>query len=245
MNLENAYFVGKYQSVRKILFIFVLTFSLTACSFNDVIALIVTPTSPADTSTPTPLYTPSYTPTISPTPPTPTYTATPTPIGANSSLGTNSAGENFPVFTPLPTSTPAPQTALFLAPGNLISSLSVSSDILYWGYCDDPHYVDFNARLLYNKRVKYVLLFMRLVDKGGNQSTAWGGGAIMQKVSKNSTEYTYRVRPENIAYYEEFKDAWIEYQVVAATSGLSTLARTPVYRTNLSLKWCRPVEVND
>lgn len=226
--------------MRKILFNLVLAFSLTACSFNEVMELIATPTSPpGDTLTPMPIYTPSHTPTASPTPPTPTYTATPTPVGANSSV------EDVPVFTPFPTSTPAPQTSLFLAPGNLISSLSVSSDILYWGYCDDPHYVDFNVRLSYNKRVKYVLLFMRLEDKGGNQSTAWGGGAIMQKVSKNSNEYTYRVRPENITYYEEFKDAWIEYQVVAATSGLTTLARTPVYRTNLSLKWCRPVEVDD
>lgn len=230
---------GKYRPMRKIFYNLIIAFALSACSFNDVIALIVTPTPPADTSTPTPLSTPSFTPTISPTPPTPTYTSTPTPFGSNS------ADADIPVFTPFPTSTPAPQSSLFLAPGNLISSLSVSSDILYWGYCDDPHYVDFNVRLIYNKRVKYVLLFMRLEDKGGNQSTAWGGGAIMQKVSKNSTEYTYRVRPENISYYEEFKDAWIEYQVVVATSGLSTLARTPVYRTNLSLKWCRPVEVND
>jgi len=225
--------------MRKIISNLILAFTLSACSFNDVIALIMTPTPLADTSTPIPLYTPSHTPTISPTPPTPTYTATPTPIGANS------LGEDVPVFTPLPTSTPAPQSSIFLAPGNLISSLTVSSDILYWGYCDDPHYVDFDVRLAYNKRVKYVLLFMRLEDKGGNQSTGWGGGAIMQKVSKNGDAYTYRVRPENISYYEEFKDAWIEYQVVVATSGLSTLARTPVYRTNLSLKWCRPVEVDE
>jgi hypothetical protein len=225
--------------MKRIIISLVILFTLTACSFNDVIALIMTPTPLADTSTPTLLYTPSYTPTISPTPPTPTYTATPTPFGANS------ISEDVPVFTPLPTSTPAPQSSLFLAPGNLISSLSVSSDILYWGYCDDPHYVDFDVRLANNKRVTYVLLFMRLVDKGGNQSTAWGGGAIMQKVSKNSTEYTYRVRPENISFYDEFKDAWVEYQVVVTTSYRRTLARTPVYRTNLSLKWCRPVEVDE
>jgi hypothetical protein len=225
--------------MRKILYNLVLAFTLTACSFNDVIALIVTPTLPPnDTSTPMPIYTPSYTPTISPTPPTPTYTATPTPIGANSA-----DGEDVPVFTPFPTSTPAPQTSVFLAPGSLFVSVSVSSDTLYWGYCDDPHYVDFDVRLANNLRVKYVLLFMRLEDKGGNQSTAWGGGAIMRKVS--GSNYTYRVRPENIAYYEEFKDAWIEYQVVVTTSSLRTLARTPVYRENLSLKWCRPIEVND
>ena len=92
-------------------------------------------------------------------------------------------------------------------------------------------------------RVKYVLLFMRLVDKEGNQSTAWGGGAIMKKVSGGY--YTYRVRPGKISHYEEFKDAWMEYQVVAATSGLRSLVRTPVYRDSLSLRWCQPIEVDD
>ncbi|MFL7870072.1 MAG: hypothetical protein AB8I58_14685 [Anaerolineales bacterium] len=224
--------------MKRIITGFVILFSLSACSMNDVLALLVTPTAPAlDTSTPTVFYTPSYTPTISPTPPTPTYTATPTPVGANS------VDEDVPVFTPFPTSTPEPQISLFGSQSSLLISMSVSSDVLYWGYCDDPHYVDFDVRLANNLRVRYVLLFMRLVDKGGNQSTAWGGGAIMQKV--NGSYYTYRVRPENISYYEEFKDAWIEYQVVVTTSYQRTLARTPAYRENLSLKWCRPVEVDE
>lgn len=224
--------------MRKIFYNLVLVFALSACSFNDVIALIVTPTAPAGgTSTPSVYYTPSLTPTITPTPPTPTFTPTPT------QRGITSVDENAPVFTPFPTSTPAPQISLFGVPGSLLVSMSVSSDILYWGYCDDPHYVDFDVRLANNLRVTYVLLFMRLVDKGGNQSTAWGGGAIMKKVS--GSYYTYRVRPENITYYEEFKDAWIEYQVVVATSSLRSLDRTPVYRENLTLKWCRPIIVDE
>jgi hypothetical protein len=224
--------------MRKIFFNVIFAFALTACTFNDVIALIVSPTPPPpDTPTPTVFYTPSRTPTITPVPPTLTFTSTPTPFGANS------ADVDSPVFTPFPTSTPAPQISLFGSQGSLLVSLSVSSDILYWGYCEDPHYVDFDVRLTNNIRVKFVLLFMRLEDKGGNQSTAWGGGAIMRKV--DGSHYTYRVRPENIAYYEEFKDAWIEYQVVVANSSLSTLARTPVYRESLSLKWCRPIEVNE
>jgi hypothetical protein len=118
--------------------------------------------------------------------------------------------------------------------------MSVSSDVLYWGYCEGIHYVDFDVRLANNLRVAYVLLFLRLVDKGGNQSTAWGGGAIMKKVTGSA--YTYRVAPENISHYEEFKDAWIQYQVVAATGSLKSLDRTPVYRNSLSLEWCRPAE---
>ena len=224
--------------MRKIIYALFLTFALTACSFDDVFNLLITPTSyPVDEATPTMISTPSKTPTISPTPPTPTYTSTPT------LAGTVPGGDALPTLFLFPTAAPAPKTAFFLEPGSLVSSLSVSSDILYWGYCDAPHFVDFDVKLLNTSRVRYVLLFMRLVDKEGRQSTAWGGGAIMRKVTGG--QYTYRIRPENIAHYEEFKDAWIQYQVIVTTSSLSDLARTPVYREDLTLKWCRPIEVDE
>jgi hypothetical protein len=225
--------------MKKIIYHLVFIFTLTACSFEDAIALIVTPTSPpVETSTPVEFSTPTYTPTITPTQPTPTYTITPTAAGAAVS------DDALPTLVLIPTSTPSPQVSFFgSSSGSNISSFSVSGDTLYWGYCDAPHYLDFDVRLVNTVRVTYVLLFMRLVDKGGNQSTAWGGGAIMNKVSGGY--YNYRVRPENIAHYEEFKDAWIQYQVVVATSSLRTLSRTPVYRENLSLKWCRPIEVDE
>jgi hypothetical protein len=225
--------------MKKIVYNLVVIFALTSCSFNDVIALIVTstPPPPAETSTPLVFPTASYTPTITPTLPTPTYTVTPTLAGAVS------GDVALPTLILIPTSTPSPQVAFYGSTGSNLASMSVSGDVLYWGYCDAPHFLDFDVRLVSTARVKYVLLFMRLVDKGGNQSTAWGSGAIMNKVSGGY--YNYRVRPENIAHYQEFKDAWIQYQVVVATSTLQALARTPVYRENLTLKWCHPIEVDE
>ena len=224
--------------IKRLIYGLALVFTLTACSFDDVVALLVTPTAPpVDMSTPVQIFTPSKTPTISPTPPTPTFTSTPTLVGAAS------FDNALPTLILIPTATQAPQTSFFGASDSLLTSLSVSSDILYWGYCDAPHYVDFDVRLVNTVRVKYVLLFMRLVDKEGRQSTAWGGGAIMNKVTGGL--YNYRVRPGNIAHYEEFKDAWIQYQVVVTTSSLRELARTPVYREDLTLKWCRPIEVDE
>lgn len=215
-----------------------MIFLLTACSMDDLVALVITPTSPpVDTSTSAPVFTPTFIPSITPTQPTPTFTVTPTLVGA-------APFDNaLPTLILIPTATPAPQTSFFADPNSLLVSLSVSSDVLYWGYCDAPHYVDFDVRLGNTLRVGYVLLFMRLVDKEGNQSTAWGGGAILNEVSDNY--FTYRVKPENLSYYEEFKDAWIQYQVVVTTGGLRSLARSPVYREDLSLKWCRPVEVDE
>ena len=57
--------------------------------------------------------------------------------------------------------------------------------------------------------------------------------------------FTYRVTPDKLVHYNEFKDAWIEYQVVVATYGLDTLGRSQVYRDSLSLRWCQPVEVDE
>lgn len=238
--------------MKRIVISIALGFALSACSLDEVAALLITPTSPppphADTATPTVYQTPSNTPTITPTP---TFTTTPTLVGANTGLDDEDADTEsdyafddvLPTLYVVPTVPPAPKTTLYGQTGSIVYSMTISSDMLIWGYCDVPHYVDFDVRLASNLRVKYVLLFMRLVDKGGNQSTAWGGGAIMKKVS--GSYYTYRVRPENITHFEEFKDAWVQYQVVVATSSLRSLGRTPVHTESLTLKKCEFVEVDD
>lgn len=232
----------KDAAMKKIIASLILVLTLTSCSLDEMVSLIVTPNAPPptaiDTATPTVFMTPSRTPTITLTP---TFTTTPTPVGFGSE--DPESAEVLPTLVLIPTTTSAPQVSLMSEPNSLILSLTLSSDILFWGYCDAPHYVDFDVRLGNNLRVTYVLLFMRLVDKGGNQSTAWGGGAIMKQVT--GSHYTYRVRPENIEYYDEFKDAWIQYQVVVTTYGLRTLSRSQVYRENLTLKWCRPIEVDE
>ena len=243
---KNLFYTGIIKSnfiqagnfMKKLIFSIILIFTLTSCSLNDMVALLVTPTPiPVDTSKPAATESPNETPTITPTQPTPTFTVTPTLIGDTAPPVSDA---DVPTLTPLPTLTQAPRTSFLGSPGSLIMSMSVSSPVLYWGYCEGIHYVDFDVRLASNIRVAYVLLFLRLVDKGGNQSTGWGGGAIMEEVS--GTTYTYRITPEKISHYEEFKDAWIEYQIIAASGSLESLDRTPVYKTSLSLEWCRPAE---
>lgn len=218
-------------------------FAMSACSFNDVFALLVTPTlSPprVDTSTPTVVTTPSRTPTITPVP---SFTSTPTKVGFGSSFD-DSTGEAQPLPTLIlvPTATPGPQISLLSDPGSLILSVLISSDILYWGYCDAPKYVDFEVRLANSLRVTYVLLFMRLVEKGGSRSTNWGVGAIMEEEA--GSRYTYRIPPNKLERYRQFRDAWIQYQIVVTTNGLEDLDRSPVYRNTLSLRYCAPAEVD-
>lgn len=214
----------------------IISVSLTACSMDEFTALLITPTSaPTITTTPTEALTPTPSATITSTP---TITITPTFIELD---GSSEAEFAVPTFAIIPTATPFLRAINVAEQGSLIASISVSDRTLYWGNCEGrPEYVDFKVGLAGNRRVTYVLLFLRLVDKGGNQSTAWGGGAIMNR--RSGGEYTYRIRPENISHYDEFKNAWVQYQVVAATSSLRTLGRSQVYRDYFSLEYCEPVE---
>ena len=61
----------------------------------------------------------------------------------------------------------------------------------------------------------------------------------MEESKSKGGLFTYRVGPENLSHYEEFEDAWIEYQIVVATYGLKTLGRSPVYEKDLSFKKCK------
>ena len=227
--------------MKKILYSLALMFVLTACSLNDAVALLITPTvlpPPVNSSTPTVATTPSQTPTITIVP---SFTSTPTLVGLGGGFDVQDGQTDaLPTLILIPTSTPGPQISLLSDPGSLIQSLSISSDVLYWGYCDDPKYVDFDVRLANNIRVIYVLLFMRLVDKSGHGATDWGGGAIMKE--GDGTDYSYHVTPDSISHYKEFRDAWVEYQVIVTTYNLKHLASSPVYRRNLSLEFCLPVE---
>jgi hypothetical protein len=232
--------------MKKIICSLALIFALTACSMNDVIALLVTPTAPPpplanETLEPTVFYTPSQTPTGTQIPP---FTFTPTLIGAGDPFEVPSDGtEALPTLILVPTATPGPQVALVSNPGSLFVSVSVSSDTLYWGYCDATKFLDFEVRLANNLRVGYVLLFLRLVDKGGNQSTGWGVGAIMKKTSQGY--YAYHITPGHLVHYNEFEDAWLEYQVVTTTWGRKILESSPVYENTVSFQKCLTIEVDE
>lgn len=236
--------------MKKIIIGLAFMFTLSACSFEEVVSLLITPTVPAqrprDTATPTVYQTPSNTPTITPIP---TFTITPTHTGGDAELDSDDSDPDvaltvgaLPSLYVKPTNTPTPVLSLG-ASKSIVTSLTTSSDVLIWGYCDAANYVDFKVGLSYNPRIRQVLLFMRLVDKGGQQSTAWGAGAIMKK--QKGGPYIYRVKPENIAYYEEFKDAWIQYQIVAMDGYLRPIGRSAVYMESLSLRKCQVIEVDE
>jgi hypothetical protein len=206
----------------------------------------VTPTAPMVTSTPSPR--PSTTPiptqnlfaTATSTPL--TFTPTVTMIGAELFTATNTSTA-FP--TPVPF-TPGPPVGAasdnyFTPKSTGFLGILTSSSIIYWneGPCS-PRDIKVSAFVEDQVNTDKVLLFMRLREKKNTLNvTDWGAGAIMTKAENGS--FNYDVRTFNLNHYYYFREAWLEYQLVAFNINMEVIGRTPVYDRNLTLAMCRPI----
>ncbi|MBI1855855.1 MAG: hypothetical protein HYR93_08345 [Chloroflexi bacterium] len=219
--------------MRKAALIIVFGLFMQACSVPDITALIIpaTPTSPPPAASPTETVyvTPSQTPSVTPTLPTPTFTTTPTLVFSGSTAT--------PSFMPLPTS-----TLWILTQNNLLTPQSygfdeilVSGPLLYWGSCQ-PNTIKMIARVSNVILTRDVLIFLRLRDKTSDETTEWGGGAIMDGDGKGN--FTYILTAQNITHYREYKSAWVQYQFIAADRKLNVIGRTAPYLNSLSIAPC-------
>lgn len=149
-----------------------------------------------------------------------------------------------PSRTPAPSRTPRPTITLETLPPalntpspNLFSFVQRSTNQLVWGgSCAGDRSILFTATVNQVRRLKYVLLFYRLQDKYSARGTDWGGGAIMKDNDQGT--YFYKLELEQIQDYDQFQDAWLQYQLVASTAGLTVLGRTVVDRTSVSVTHC-------
>jgi hypothetical protein len=236
--------------MKKHIQILVLGVLLASCSGLPNIPLPqfgTTPTLPPTVVTPSPL--PSSTPiptqnlfaTFTSTPL--TYTPTVTAIGAELFTPTN---------TPTAFPTPALPTAglptlpnsndYFTPKSTGFLSVLTSSGIIYWneGPCM-PRDIKMSAFVEDQVNTDKVLLFMRLREKKNTLNlTDWGAGAIMTKAENGS--FNYDIHTFNLNHYYYFREAWLEYQLVAFTKNMEVIGRTPVYDRSLTLAMCRPIQ---
>lgn len=240
--------------MKKLIQILVLGVFLGGCSGLSNIKLpqlIATPTlpPPADTQTPFPSRTPTPTQNLFATATnTPlTFTPTVTLMGAESFTATNTA-------TPFPTPVPVLATptlgvlpgssseGLFTPVGTGFLSVLLSSNIMYWnaGPCD-PREVKVSAIVEDVTNADKVYLFTRLREKKNTLNvTRWNAGALMVKDDNGSFNYT--LHTWNLRRYYYFREAWLEYQLVALTVDREEIGRTPIYNKNITLAMCRPVQ---
>jgi hypothetical protein len=200
-----------------------------------------------------------YTPTVTLAPtetftPAPTVTKLPTQdLFATATYTPTSLGHTEPptVDPSQPTGVPTPFPTFERPPdspdgyytpkdGGFVSVL-ISGNVFYWnaGPCW-PREIKFTAIVTDPLTTDKVLLFMRLREKKNTLNfTDWGGGAIMTKEENGS--FTYNLTPKNVSKYYLFKNAWLEYQLVAINEEKLVIGRTVVNDRTISLVRCQPV----
>ena len=160
---------------------------------------------------------------------TPTITLTPTTVSTRTPFASRTP-------THRPTITfPAPNLALSTPGSSIFSFIQISGGLIQWGRCGGPDAITFTVNVTKVPRLYYVLLFLRLQDKYTNLGTEWGAGAIMKG---NKAVYTYTVTVDNITRYQDFDDAWLQYQIVASDSRLKHLGSTIVHINDISITHC-------
>lgn len=205
-----------------------------------------TPLSPVDTPSRSPSVTPAPTQNLFATATsTPlTFTPTVTALGAELFTPTNTATP-FPTAQLFPTSGLPPDAGsadYFTPKSRGFLNILLSSNTIYWnaGPCM-PRNIQVSAFVEDVINTDKVLLFMRLREKKNTLNlTDWGAGGIMLKAEDGS--FHYNVRTFNIHHYYYFRDAWLEYQLVAFTKDMQEIGRTPIFDRNITLARCQPVQ---
>lgn len=220
--------------------ILLLTAIITACSAFPVDLSFLTPATPAPTDTLQPTVTRF-----------PSPTATRDLFAVNTEAPTEIPPTRDPALTLPPatrTEPPAPtfrstitlepvDPSLFTPSPNIFTYVQRSTGQVVWGStCDGDRSIMFTANVTPVRRLKYVLLFIRLQDKYSGRHTEWGAGAIMK--DNDQGKYFYRLELDQIEDYMFYEDAWLQYQLVASTVGLTVLGRSVVDLTSVSVTHC-------
>jgi hypothetical protein len=241
--------------MKKFIQILLLGIFLGGCSGLPNISL---PSLGATATQPPPVDTPTKAPSSTPMPTqnlfatstsTPlTFTPTVTSIGAELFTPTNTATA-FPTSAPTQ-SLPTPGLPPDAASGDVFAPQSVgfvnillSSNTMYWneGPCD-PRNIKFSVVVEDVVNTDKVYLFTRLREKKNTLNvTRWNAGAWMVKDESNGS-FNYNLRTFNLRRYYYFKEAWLEYQLVALDKNQQEIGRTPIYDRNATLVRCQPVQ---
>lgn len=224
--------------MKKIIPILLLAIFLSGCSPIMQFLSTATPPPPTETLTPKPTVTLIPTKdlfaTLTSTPI--TFTPTETPLIPEAS----------PTGTPGPLPTFAPPlneiSGTYFTPKNEgFLAVLISNNTLYWneGPCM-PRNVKVSAFVEDLIHTDKVLLFLRLREKKNTLNVGeWSAGAEMIKADNGS--FNYDVGTDNLRRYFYYKEAWLEYQLVAITENFEVVGRTQIYDRNISLIRCQPV----
>lgn len=188
----------------------------------------------------------THTPSLPPETFTPPPTVTLIPTRDLFAMATPTRTTYTPARTPLapddPTETPTmffPLDPLTLTPVKLgFLMILLSSYTLYYntGPCS-PRIVTFNIALQDARTTDYLLLFMRPREK--SDTMLLGEWSSLQLDKNEDNTFSYDVSAVNVRKYYWFRDAWIEYQLIAYDKKGNELFRSDIFNQSLSLVMCR------
>jgi hypothetical protein len=231
--------------MKKIFLLMLIGIILSGCSgLPDLAGLLTTPTLPPPPDTPTPKPTVTAVPTYdyfavqTPTP------VTFTPTGDTSSSGLPEVLLPPPTLTLIPLPTFSEQfindmsSTTFFNQTVGFTGVLYSAATLYWGSgACTTRSIKFTAFVDDPARTDRVFLFLRLHDKTDTLKVGeWSAGAEMIKIENGS--FNYNVDTDNLRRYWTYKQAWLEYELVAVNENLEILGRTQLYDRNISLVKC-------
>ncbi len=224
--------------MKKVAAIAVLILLLSGCSYADFTKLLPaapTPLPPPDTATPTVYMTPTETPTITPTQPTPTYTTTPTLIYLNGVPAATDTQTPPATLWVLATATPSLEGTSSLVGNGPFSTILVPGKQLLWGSCE-PSVIKVTVKVQDSVPAHTVLIFLRLKDTNSNDTTTWGGGAIMDR--QGGGVFTYNLTAKAFEHYHDYMRAWGQYQFVALDNHLDRLGASSQFLDTLTIAPC-------
>ena len=220
--------------MHKVHYIVLFALLLSGCSYTDLLALAPTgiPVAPSAKAT---LYrTPTQTATITPTQPTPTFTSTPTLIYPNGTPLPSPTVTLSPTLSGLLTDTATEVTQPLLGSGPF-STILMSDKQLFWGSCS-PASINATVKLADGVQAFGVMMMLRLQDVKTGGTTAWGGGAIMDK--QDNGVFTYTLTAKSFTHYREYLQALGQYQFVAYDANLKRIGASTEYLNNLTIAPC-------
>ena len=193
--------------MKKVLISLLIAILLSSCSMTvEELFLIPTATLPP---TRVPSTTPTEIPSATPTIPTATYTNTPTLVGFKSATPTLADSLTPTAFTPFNKVTPDTLTPSVVIEGFV--AVFTSATEFYKKGCE-PGSVKITGQVAKPTETNFVVLFVRFKSKQTGTKSEWTSIA-MQTLGAGT--YTHDLVPDEMKAVDSFKNAWVEYQLVA------------------------------
>jgi hypothetical protein len=116
-------------------------------------------------------------------------------------------------------------------------SVSVSANEFYRTAGCEPLLVNFKAQAGDAQNTAFVVLSVRFKSKQTGATGKWAG-ITMEKSGVGT--FTYDLVADDMKGLDLFKNAWVEYQLVATDSKTNEIGRTGIFKESLTLLDCVP-----